>query len=82
MSSDSDADAGEETSLWWGEPADALRHHVFRGKSRLARSLCGHWILTYHEGEPDVDPEGDTYQEGEDCKKCARRAGVLDEGSA
>lgn len=64
---------GEETRRW-AEPIRARRFHVFEG----LQSLCGKWMLRTDENDPEVDPEADTYREGEDCKECSRKAGVLD----
>jgi len=57
----------------WGKPLNSRRYHIFED----GKSLCQSWIL----GSPkagDVE-ESDSYREGEDCKKCCRRAGVLDD---
>lgn len=58
----------------WGKPHNARRWHVFDG----SRSLCGNWMYT--SGMTPVSNE-DSFNEGEDCKTCARKAGVLDESS-
>ena len=68
---------GDET-LWWGRPLDSRRFHVFEGET-LAQSLCGNWMMSYDGQDPEVDPDYDTFTEGEDCKACSRKAGVLDE---
>jgi hypothetical protein len=68
----------EQQNRWWGQPFDARRFHVFGGHGK-ARSLCGSWMLNHDGQDPDVDPEGDTFKDGRDCKECARKAGVLDE---
>lgn len=65
-------DSSAEEAYQWGEPFNARRWHIFDG----GRSLCGNWM--YGAADQDVDPEEDSYREGEDCKKCCRRAGVLD----
>lgn len=64
--------------LWWGQPFDARRYHIFKGKG-VASSLCGGWMLDHDGQDPEVDPNSDTFSEGEDCKKCSRMAGVLDD---
>lgn len=68
-----------DSPLWWGKPLDSRRYHIFEGEVRLAESLCGSWQLSYDGKDPEVDPEEDTFSEGEDCKACSRAAGVLDE---
>jgi hypothetical protein len=70
----------DDPTLWWGQPLDARRFHVFEGESSLAQSLCGSWRFGYHGDDPEVDPEGDSWRDGEDCKECCRQAGVLQEG--
>ena len=75
---DENTDETDNEEYWWGHPHDARRYHVFEEKRSMARSLCGNWMLGHDGRDPDVDPESDTYTEGEDCKKCARKAGVLD----
>lgn len=68
-----------EQELWWGQPLDARRFHVFEGKGRLAESVCSAgWAIGYDGLDPDVDPENDTFKEGRDCKECARKVGILD----
>lgn len=67
----------DDETLWWGEPLDARRFHVFEGEGRLARALCGGWHMAYGDDMPEVDPDGDTWKDGRDCKQCAREAGVL-----
>jgi hypothetical protein len=69
-----------ERTLWWGKPIDSRRYHVFEGDRRLCRSLCSSWSLRYDGEDPEVDPENDTFSEGSDCKKCSRKAGVLNDG--
>lgn len=66
----------DETSLWWGRPWNAKRYHIFEGEGN-ARSLCRNWKLRYDDKDPEVDPESDSYTQGEDCKECARKAEVL-----
>lgn len=80
MSDDSD---GSDETLWWGHPIKARRFHVFEGEGRAAECLCSAgWILGHDGRDPEVDPEDDEFTPGEDCKECARKAGVLDEGDA
>ncbi|ARS91397.1 hypothetical protein [Natrarchaeobaculum aegyptiacum] len=67
----------DDETRWWGKPLDARVYHVFEGEHPLAKSLCGSWSMGYVGGEPEVDPESDTYREGEDCKASSRKAGVL-----
>lgn len=76
----SEGTAQEDKTLWWGQPLDARRYHVFEGEGALAESLCsGGWMLAYDGQDPEVDPEGDTFKDGRDCKECSRKAGVLDD---
>lgn len=56
----------------WGKPLDARRWHIFDG----SRSLCGGWM--YGAANQDVDPDEDAFRDGDDCKECCRKAGVLD----
>lgn len=67
----------DDATLWWGQPHDARRYHIFEGERPLATSLCGSWALGYDDRDPEVDPETDTFTDGSDCKRCARAAGVL-----
>lgn len=69
----------DDATLWWGRPLKSRRYHIFEGEGPLAGSLCGNWQLSYDGEDPEVDLGGDTFSEGEDCKACARAAGVLDE---
>jgi hypothetical protein len=74
-------DDGEDEFLWWGKPFEANRHHIFEGKGALCLSLCSSgWGLNYDGEDPEVDPEEDGFTEGQDCKACSRKAGVLDDG--
>lgn len=66
-------------TLWWGEPLDARRYHIFGGVGAMCRGLCGGWMMGYSSDMPHVDPESDSWRDGKDCKTCARKAGVLDE---
>ncbi|MFC7069477.1 hypothetical protein [Halobaculum lipolyticum] len=66
-----------DETLWWGQPLDARRYHIFEGEG-APESLCGGWLLPYDGHDPEVS-EGDTFTDGQDCKECARKAGVLDE---
>jgi hypothetical protein len=68
-----------DNELWWGKPLKSRRFHIFEGKGTMAGSLCGSWQLNYDGKDPDVDPESDTFTDGEDCKACSREAGVLDD---
>jgi len=68
-----------DETRWWGEPLRARCFHVFEGEGRLAGSLCGSWQMAYGDDMPKVDPDGDSFKDGSDCKECARRAGVLNE---
>lgn len=68
----------DEEQLWWGEPYKARRFHIFEGETPMADSLCGKWIMSYDPNEVDADPVEDTFSEGDDCKACAREAGLLD----
>jgi len=74
----SSSETEREEPLWWGAPVNSRRFHVFEGDGRLSRSLCGSWSLTRQAGDPEV-AEDDEFTEGEDCKACARKAGVLRE---
>lgn len=74
--------SSDQETRWWGKPLDARRYHVFEGESPMARSLCGSWTLAYDGNDPEVDPEDDEFSAGDDCKECARKAGVLQEESA
>ena len=65
-------------NLWWGKPIKSRRFHIFEG-DRYAGSLCGNWMFTNDGHDPDVDIENDSFNEGKDCKKCARKAGIIDE---
>lgn len=65
-----------EQDLWWGEPADARRWHVFDGEGDC-KSLCGNWMFS-RRNEQTIDPSDEEFREGEDCKECARKAGVID----
>jgi len=60
-----------ETTRYWGKPAKARRWHIFAG----SRSLCSKWM--YGGATEEVDPEEDTHRDGDDCKRCCRKAGVL-----
>ena len=68
-----------DETQWWGQPLKAQVFHVFEGEKRLAGSLCGNWHLSYDGDDPEVDPDDDEWRDGKDCKKCARKAGVLEE---
>lgn len=57
----------------WGKPINSRRWHIFDG----GRSLCQNWMFA--GATNGVVPEDDEYREGEDCKRCCRRAGILDE---
>lgn len=75
------SDDEPETVRWWGQPLKARRYHVFEGEGALANSLCNSgWAMAYGDDMPEVDPDGDTFRDGKDCKECSRRAGVLEEG--
>ena len=68
-----------DDELWWGQPRDARRSHVFEGKGQMAECLCSSgWLLGYDGHDPDVDPGSDTFKSGRDCKECARKSGVLE----
>ena len=66
------------SELWWGKPVQARRFHVFDGEETLANSLCGNWALSWNSAEPYVTDE-DEFKDGQDCKECSRKAGVLNE---
>jgi hypothetical protein len=70
------SESDTEQTRWWGKPLDARRYHVFEGEGH-AHSLCGSWMLRYDGKDPEVDPDGDTFSDGQDCKECAEKAGVL-----
>lgn len=56
--------------LKWGEPLNARRFHIFDS----GRALCGGWMLF-----PDEDVEADDdFTDGQDCKSCCRKAGLID----
>lgn len=57
----------------WGRPLSATRWHIFKD----LQSLCGQWA--YNPNDEPVDPKEDEYREGEDCKECCRKAGLLEE---
>lgn len=67
------------TDLWWGKPFKSRRHHIFEEKTPLASSLCGNWMLSYESEDVDVLPEEDEFNDGEDCKECCRKAGILND---
>lgn len=75
---DGGSEADSQATRWWGRPFDARRYHIFEGKG-VARSLCENWQLRHDGKDPEVDPDEDSFTEGEDCKECAREAGVLDD---
>ncbi|WP_256402440.1 hypothetical protein [Halorubrum salinum] len=61
--------------LAWGEPFRARRWHIFDGH----QSLCGSWAF----GSANQPVEAsDTYSEGDDCKACCRKAGLLEGNDA
>lgn len=62
----------DDEPLMWGEPINARCWHIFDG----LRSLCGGWMMN---PDQEVNLENDTYREGEDCKACCRKAGILDD---
>ncbi len=62
--------------LWWGQPADARRYHIFEGAG-ISRSLCGNWLFKRRQ-EEEIGDDAE-YRQGEDCKACCRKAGVLDD---
>jgi hypothetical protein len=72
-----DTEQSDEKTRWWGQPRDARRYHVFEGEG-MAQALCGGWLLNYDGEDLEVDPEEDTFTDGQDCKTCSRKAGVLD----
>jgi hypothetical protein len=76
MSNTQDGSGGSE-QLWWGRPHDARRYHVFEGEMALARSLCSKWMMSHSADMPEVSPDEDTFVDGDDCKVCSRKAGVL-----
>lgn len=65
-----------DDTLRWGEPKNARRWHVFDG----ARSLCGNWM--YGSARTPVDADEDEFRDGEDCKTCCQKAGLLEEVEA
>lgn len=81
--SDAEAAESDEERLFWSRPPNARRYHIFDGEPGVrVRSLCGKWRWADDGGEPEVDPEDDTFGDGEDCKTCARKAGVLEDDDA
>jgi hypothetical protein len=54
----------------WGKPHTARKWHIFED----GRSLCGNWMLV--NNDEDVE-EGDEIGE-KDCKKCGRKAGLIE----
>lgn len=70
-------DGGKDVGgLYWGEPLNARRFHIFDG----GRALCGGWMMTNRAGDKALVTDGDTFREGKDCKTCCRKAGVLEDG--
>lgn len=68
----------DESLFWAGAPITVRSDmfHVYRESN--GRSLCGKYRHgTYNEKSPVTDD--DSYREGRDCKKCSRKAGVLDD---
>lgn len=66
----------DDGALWWGEPLEARRWHIFSGEGR-SESLCGNWMFHRFE-EEEIDPDAEEFREGKDCKECCRAAGVED----
>ena len=60
--------------LEWIQPKDARRWHIAEG----GRSLCHSWMYPF-AGE--TVEESDSYTEGQDCKKCCERAGLIGSGN-
>lgn len=69
----------DESLFWAGAPLTVRSDlfHIYRESDK--RSLCGKYS---HGSLNDTSPveEGDTWRDGKDCKACARKAGLLDEG--
>jgi hypothetical protein len=57
----------------WGKPLDSRRWHIFKD-GRSIGSSCG-WM--YFGAEETVNPEEDSFTDGQDCKSCCRAAGLL-----
>lgn len=71
----------DEGLFWAGVPLTVRSelYHIYRESDE--RSLCGKYRHgAYNEKSPVQD--GDSWRDGKDCKECARKAGLLEEGSA
>lgn len=67
-----------DRNLWWGKPLNSRRYHIFGGDG-FGNSLCGNWMFNNDGKEPEVDIENNTFTDGEDCKKCCRKVGLIDD---
>lgn len=58
----------------WGKPLKARRWHIFDEAG--GRSRCGNWYL----GKPaEQVMNDDEWEDGNDCKTCCRKEGLLNE---